>query len=221
MRRDNLTMTSVRTPRRPVAIGNSGGVQQPYNLTQIIMDRRTAIKQLSLLGGAILVAPSCRFSSERISVALNNLDITARQESLLAEISETIIPETDMPGAKNLNLHHFVLVMVDDCRSAPDRAVFQKGLERIDGVANHFFEASFSECTQAQRKELLSGVLDENPEYSSHLGADFGDFREFLLLVKRYSVQGFLDSEYVMTEIFPYVMAPGYFEGCVPVEQEG
>lgn len=184
------------------------------------MDRRSAIKRLSILGGGILLVPSCRFSSERVSVALDNLNITSRQEQLLADIAETMIPATDTPGAESLNVHHFVLVMIDDCRDRSDQQLFMEGMERIDPIANQYFGTSFSRSAPTQRGQLLSGVLEENEEFKDRIGDEFGRFREFLLLVKRYTVQGYLESQYVMTEIFPYVMAPGYFDGCAPVEQK-
>lgn len=167
-----------------------------------------------------MLLPSCRFSPERVSVALENLKITAGQEQLLADIAETLIPETDRPGARNLNVHQFVMVMIDDCRSAEDQELFQEGLQRIDPVSNHFFGSSFSESTLSQREELLAGVLDQQREYQSYLGSDYDRFREFLFLVKRYTIQGFLQSQYVLTEVFPYIMAPGYFDGCEPVGRQ-
>lgn len=185
------------------------------------MDRRSAIKRLSILGGGILLAPSCQFSQERVSVALDNLNITASQEKLLAEITETIIPATEIPGAKSLGVHHFVLVMIDDCRDENDQKLFLEGLGKIDQLADRFYKTSFTDSSSTQREELLSGVLEEKEDFKSQLGPDFDRFRQFLHLVKRYTVQGFMESQYVMTEIFPYVMAPGYFNGCVPVEQEG
>ena len=166
------------------------------------------------------MVPSCRFSSERVSVALENLDISARQERLLADIAETMIPATDTPGAESLDVHHFVLVMIDDCRDRSDQEVFMEGMERIDPLSNQYFGTSFSGSTPAQREQLLLGVLEEKEEFKKGIGDGFDRFREFLLLVKRYTVQGFLESQYVMTEIFPYVMAPGYFDGCAPVESK-
>src|SRR5690606_41927465 len=49
------------------------------------------------------------------SIALNHLQVNGEEEDLLALIAETIIPETDTPGARTVGAHHFTLVMVDDC----------------------------------------------------------------------------------------------------------
>ncbi|NGP75012.1 gluconate 2-dehydrogenase subunit 3 family protein [Balneolaceae bacterium YR4-1] len=174
------------------------------------MDRRTAIKQLSLLGGAMLLAPSCTFSSERVSVALDNLKITPSQESLLGDIVETLIPATDIPGAKELKLHHFVLVMVDGCRGPSDREAFQRGLGQIDALAEEEVGTAFSDCDAKQKEVFLTGLMDgtsAEPAYE--------DARAFLGMTKGYTIQGFLQSEYVMTEVNPYQLVPGHFDGCV------
>ena len=41
--------------------------------------------------------------------------LTDNQDALLASIVETIIPETDIPGARSLNVHTFIQKMVKDC----------------------------------------------------------------------------------------------------------
>lgn len=179
------------------------------------MDRRSALKNIAVLGGGVFLAPSCTFSPERVSIALNNLNITGRQEQLLAEITETFIPATDdIPGAIELNIHHFVLVMVDDCRSEKDQKIFIRGLNQMDPLAEHQHEGGFSECTPTQRKQLIAGTLEGQPELKS-LGAIYEDSRECLSITKQYTIQGFLNSEYVMTEELPYQLVPGHFDGCV------
>lgn len=171
------------------------------------MDRRTAIKQISILGGAALLAPSCTFSQERVSVALDNLNISGAQEALLADIVETFIPSsnTNMPGARALKLHHFVLVMVDDCRGKADQEAFERGLSQVDAVANEEYGTSFNQCSTSQKEELIASSME---------AAD-SDVQLFLNITKRYTVQGFLQSEYFMTEVEPYQLVPGHFDGCV------
>lgn len=161
------------------------------------------------------MAPSCTFSEERVSIALNNLNISGRQEQLLAGITETFIPATDdSPGAKALKLHYFVLVMVDDCRGEEDQQQFVRGLGQVDRLAEHHYEAGFAECTPAQREQLLAGTLEGSREMKSG-GETYEDARECLSMTKQYAIRGFLNSEYVMTEELPYQLVPGHFDGCV------
>lgn len=177
------------------------------------MDRRTALKQATFLIAGTTILPSCMFDSDRVSLALNNLDIQPELEKLLAEIAETIIPPTDTPGAKELNVHHFVLVMVDDCQEKPDR--FASGLKQFDPFTHFYYEKSFAACSRQEREELIAGILEQNPVFSRNSKTGHEEVREFLSLTKQYTIQGYLKSQYVMTEIFPYQLVPGHFTGCV------
>ncbi len=68
------------------------------------MDRRKALVNLGILTGGMVLLPSCEFSKEKISFALNNLQVTESQESLLKDIVSFLIPEGDLPGAGSLNV---------------------------------------------------------------------------------------------------------------------
>jgi hypothetical protein len=119
------------------------------------MKRRSAIKNLLIIAGGIAILPSCSQESGGASIQLNNLDIGQKQEDLLAEIAETIIPKTSSPGAKDLKLHLFVLKMVDDCHNKYDQKIFTDGLNTIDQLSKKRFSKSFKEASLAQRTQLL------------------------------------------------------------------
>ena len=73
------------------------------------MDRRKALKNLGLISGGLLVLPSCDFSKENVSRVMNNLELTDSQESLLKNLVEAYIPETDIPGGIGLKQMHLNL----------------------------------------------------------------------------------------------------------------
>lgn len=175
------------------------------NIKIPVLDRRTAIKQFLVISGGVIFAPSCTFSSKRVSIALDTLNITPEQEELLAGIAETFIPETDLPGAKSLKLHHFVLVMMDDCRDQSDQKMFEQGLADVAIAANREYGKYFVECDPSQQQALVSDLME----------GEESEARSFLRMTKQYTVQGFLQSKYFMTEIEPYRLVPGDFDGCV------
>lgn len=171
------------------------------------MDRRTALKHLAIFGGGILLAPSCQFSKKSASIALDNLNINSDQENMLADITETFIPATDIPGAKDMKLHHFVLTMVDDCRGPSDQKTFQEGLGMMNDLADQKYGRSFSECSVDQKDQLLSSILEDKSSKA----------QPFLNMTRRYTIEGFLQSKYVLSEIEHYKLVPGHFDGCVAV----
>ncbi len=84
------------------------------------MTRREALRNCFIITVGTALLPSC-MQKDKASVALKNLEVNTDQEKLIAELSETIIPKTDTPGAKDVYAHLFVLKMVDDCYEKKDQ----------------------------------------------------------------------------------------------------
>lgn len=173
------------------------------------MKRRSAIKSLLIIAGGIAILPSCSQKSGGASIQLAHLDINADDESLLAEIAETILPHTDTSGAKDLNLHLFVLKMVDDCHSSTDQQQFMSGLGKINTLCKDKFKQSFVDATIEQRLQLLQEIAASNDIDK--------DIRTLYDITKRRTVQGFLNSKYVMTDLKQYELIPGRYNGYVRV----
>ena len=129
------------------------------------------------------------------------------QADLLAEMVETIIPATDSPGAKGLNVHLFVQKMVADCYPKPAQATLQKGLDSLDELAQKSFGKPFADGDTTQRTALLT-QLSQSAEPAQ---------KDFYSLVKNLTIRGYLNSEYVMTNLTHYQFIPGHYYGCVPV----
>ncbi|GHE41228.1 gluconate 2-dehydrogenase subunit 3 family protein [Sphingobacterium griseoflavum] len=157
------------------------------------MDRRSAIKQMFVLAGGMMIATSCSTDGNATSIILNNIKMSASDEALLADIVEAIIPETDSPGAKTLQLHLFVMKMVDDCHSPEDQELFLKGLK--------------------DAKDLSGKSIAETATYMQQLGPKDG----FAKMIKERTVQGYLNSEYVMKNKLIYELVPGRYDGAVKV----
>lgn len=173
------------------------------------MDRREAIKNFIFVSGAALVLPSCMRQEGKASIELNNFAISAKQEDLLGEITETILPRTDTPGAKELLLHLFVLKMVDDCHDKPEQQDFVKGLSGMDDFAHQRLGQSFTSASLQKRTALLASVeSDANvPEA----------VKSFYKITKRRTIQGYMNSKYVMTNLVKYELVPGRYNGYMPV----
>ncbi|MBX2926030.1 MAG: gluconate 2-dehydrogenase subunit 3 family protein [Chitinophagaceae bacterium] len=176
------------------------------------MQRRTVIKNIVIMAGGIALLPSCSGDRKKASILLKNLNTSAEQEALLAEIAETILPETGgSPGAKSMNLHLFTMKMVDDCHTAEEQKLFTKGLNKIDQIAEDKYGVSFAKCTPEQRKELLVQVAEDKSAPK--------EAATFLKITKQRVIQGFTNSKYVMTDLKQYEMVPGRYNGYFPVEK--
>jgi hypothetical protein len=173
------------------------------------MQRRSAVKNIALTIGASIVLPSWANAWNKDSFQNSHSKISSFQENLLAEIVETIIPKTNTPGAKELNVQLFVPKMVMDCYDKKAQEVYIKGFDLVENNAKNSFSKSFLECDGTQRLEVLNKMSTSENK----------DEKNFVQLVKGLTIQGYLNSEYVMTNLRVYEYAPARYHGCVPVKK--
>jgi hypothetical protein len=170
------------------------------------MHRRIWIKQVLIVGGGVLILPACNNEEGASSVALRNISITRKEEGLLSEIAETIIPATDTPGAKALNLHQFVLKMMDDCYDNEEQKKILTGFKEFDNYCKKTTGNRFVDLSKENKLSTLKAIGKGQ--------APNNDLKFFLDQVRRWTIRGYDSSEYVLTKINPYQLAPGHFEGC-------
>jgi hypothetical protein len=173
------------------------------------MNRRDALRNLALFTGGMILAPSCNFDQEDILQAYDNLKVTPSQSGLLASIADTIIPPTtDIKGAADIRVQDFILVMVNDCMKPEEQEMFMKGLSDFNSFSKNNAGKGFDNLAPAEREAvIIQGMALEN-EDQQHI-------TKFLQTTKRFTIQGFMASEYMMTEVNPYSLIPGQYQGEV------
>jgi len=178
------------------------------------MNRRHALRHIALISGGLALIPSCDFSKEDILAAYENLKITATQKALLAAISDSIIPAGEIKGALDLEVVDFILVMVNDCYTQENREKFTAGLEAFPDYTEKSTGKKFESLSTKEKETFLleAGALtgDDTPE-----GKRLASIGYFLSSVKRFTIQGYMASEYIQTEIIPYSLIPGEYNGAV------
>lgn len=170
------------------------------------MERRAVLKNMAVAFGSAITLPAWASGWNNTSLKPTAL-LSADQETVLAEVVETIIPTTDTPGAKEIGVHKFVARMIADCYEKPAQESLSKGLSALDRTAQESFGKSFVSCNNKQKKNLLEAL-----ELS-----DDAQKRDFFTSVKGLTINGYLTSEYVMTNLTHYEFIPGRFHGCVKI----
>ncbi len=175
------------------------------------MDRRSSIKTLFIISAAAALLPSCLHEEKKPSLSLKNIKIDDKDENLLSELSETIIPKTNTPGAKDVKASFFALMMLDDCYAPADQDNFVKGMKEFNEFSKKKFNKSFVDCSAAERLDVIKIIEDKKdvPENVSY----------FFNSMKRLTLQAYTSSEYYLTEVRVYQLVPGKFYGCVPVKK--
>ncbi len=173
------------------------------------MDRRTAIRNLAIVIGGAALLPAC--TSQHPTVKFKHFDIDFDQQTLVTDIAETIIPKTNTPGATDLNLYAFVMLMVDDCTKKADQQAFLKGMDEFNSVPKKLFGKSFSECSKKEKEAVLLSFEKKGNGYSADLLA-------FYNTVKNYTLFGYTNSKYFMTKEVVYELVPGRYNPYYPVK---
>lgn len=179
------------------------------------MQRRTALKQLGVLAGAVILLPHCsgKETAKQASLSLHNLKITGNQEDALAALVDALIPKTNQPGARELNIQQFVWRMVDDCTEEADQQKFLSGLDQVRTVADQKFGKALEDCSLSDLQSLLKEIDEKKitPEGNTN------HIPDFYTLFRKHTIRGFLGSEPIMTDVFGYKMIPGKFTGVVEI----
>lgn len=175
------------------------------------MNRRSSIKNLIIISAGAALLPSCLQDKKKSSLSLKNIKIDGKDEDILSVLSETIIPKTSAPGAKDVSAHLFALMMIDDCYDPSAQDKFVKGLKAFEELSEKKFNKSFQKCTPSERANLLKSIESKNniPENVAF----------FYNTMKRLTIQAFTSSEYYLTKVHVYQLVPGKFYGCVPVKK--
>jgi hypothetical protein len=170
------------------------------------MKRRNALKSLMMVTGGLVTLPAWAsgWTPETVGQpTFASLD----EETMLAELVETFIPETTTPGAKSLKVHQFILRMINDCYDQPVQELLKLGLAKTDQLAQQGYSKPFTACDVPQRTDLLRQLSTAvEPET-----------QQFANLVKGLTIRGYTNSEYYLVNVRKYVMAPGFYHGCVDI----
>ncbi|WP_232540923.1 gluconate 2-dehydrogenase subunit 3 family protein [Spirosoma endbachense] len=175
------------------------------------MKRRGVIKHLTLATGAFFITPSWASRWSKASAVSEPGFLSVAERDLLAEVVDTIIPVTNSPGestpgAKDLGVHLFVERMLADCYEKPTQQKVINGLKAVSTMSTESYVKPFEQASTTQRLAVLTRMANSTDTNQ----------QEFLALMKSLTIQGYTTSEYVMTNFYHYVMAPGHYYGCIP-----
>lgn len=197
------------------------------------MDRRTVIKNLALIIGGAALLPACSQDKAKSTVALKNVSITASQEQLVGDVAETIIPKTATPGAKELQLHLFVLKMLDDCYKKDTQDAFVTGMGHFNDFIQKQYGKAFAQLDTKTREAFLLDIEKESKadsERSTTTGDQkpapagtpppankySGELKTFYFTTKTQTINGYTNSKYFLTKEVVYELVPGRYNARFP-----
>jgi hypothetical protein len=171
------------------------------------MERRNVIKSVLFSTVGLISLPAWG-NNWNLGKIIGSKNIFSETETQILDILvDALIPSGTIIGAKDIGTSTFINRMSSDCYDKDAQESFKKGLENSVVMAKQLFNKSLSECEHLQKTELL-----KNMSVASNISQ-----KEFFNQLKSFTVLAYTTSEYVLTNHYNYVMAPGHYYGCVNV----
>lgn len=169
-----------------------------------MIPRRDALQRLTLLlGGALSAQLTAGVLGQMLNTG-SSIEISAAQVKLLAEAADTIIPDTDTPGAKVAGAEQFIVRVLRDCYLREEQAAFYAGLAKLDDAARTAHSKPFTELDKAQHAAVMK-------QFAKAEKATFRQLREL-------TIAGYFTSEIGATKALVYLPIPGRFDGDVAMQ---
>jgi len=169
------------------------------------MNRREAVKTTGVLLTGVLITSAGLSACERSSRSMGSGVLNADDQALVEEIADTLLPTTpNSAGAKAAGVGPVINLLLTDCREPAEQKRVVDGLKQFRStVGDHF--ASMS---QSDRENWLRRIDAEARATKDH----------YFSLVRELSLQAYFSSEIGTTKALRYIMTPGKWVGCVPLQ---
>ena len=194
------------------------------------MNRRELLKSSGLfVGYAISSATLTSLFISCQAEAKLNLDwkpvfLSKEQANMLAEITETILPKTKTPGAKELAVPQFIDKMLKEVSGKADQTDFVVGLAQMDKDCTNQYGKSFVECTPEDRIAFLLTMDEAAGKFPPSVwGITLAPPSPvaFFRKLKSLTLFGYYTSEEVGKNILSYDPVPGDYIACLPLKEVG
>lgn len=161
------------------------------------------MRRLATLLGGVAVAPEL-LARALAEPAAMLAAVPAEHLALLAEMADTIIPDTDTPGAKAAKVEEFIALAAETILPLGKRKRFWDGLTIAEEACERMHGRSFAACSPAQRTVFFQKLeADERAQTPDEDGLRFFES------LKSMTVFGYFTSEIGATQALNYDPVPG------------
>ena len=201
------------------------------------MDRRKALKTIGIGAGTITVTPtvvgifqSCQKNRGRYIPTHFSDD----EFSIISKLMELIIPKTDIPGAIELKLPHFLDGYVDVIFSKSAKQQISFGLDQLLGVAkNYSGKKTIKELETDDLEYQLARFLKASDSKQRLWNNEFEKYQKnkktidntkipndavafsFVKQLRSLTITAFRTNEFIGENVLAYAPIPGEQIGCI------
>lgn len=181
------------------------------------MNRRELLQRSALLFGGTLLGAESILAKNVDWDGLDDLPedfkkmglFSKAQVKLLNEIAETIMPATDVPGAKAAKVGQFIAVIVSDCYEAEEQKRFMEGLVKLDAESKKRYGKSFMKISDKMRTDFLTELDAEQKAFQK--SKTKGDPSHYFRVIKDLVLWGYFTSEIGITQAQRFIELPGRY----------
>jgi hypothetical protein len=173
------------------------------------------------MGMAAAALPSYFYGVQAIGAILDRgpaesgpaVQLTEKEQALIAAMAEGIIPVTDTPGAQGAGVPAFITLLFAEWFLPEEQTVFRKGLESFEAASQAQFKREFVDLTAEQQLTLLSAWDREVARARNAGPPPYPPFAQF----KSLTVVGYYTSEVGQTQELHTVLDAGESDPNGPV----
>ncbi len=184
------------------------------------LSRREALRQVTALlggvaftGGAGLLSVALPGQAEARLALARERGFADTDIAWLDEVADTLLPETDTPGAKAAATGAFIALMVEDTYTPGEQAQFREGVRAMERWAAEHQGAGFLDLPAAERLAVLEHFDAEQYAYTEQK-ADEDPAHPFRMF-KELCLFGYFTSEIGKTQAQRWQETPTRFDPCV------
>lgn len=143
---------------------------------------------------------------------IEGLNFSPEDIAFLDELGDTIIPDTDTPGAKAAGIGQFMVMMVKDTYDADQQKTFVDGLNMIRKDFKSEKGADFVGAASEDRLAYMNGLYEK---YKSSEPRE----PQVINMLRDLTILGYFTSEIGATQALNYVEVPGRYDGCIDLKE--
>lgn len=189
------------------------------------MERREVIRYAAFFMGASLSASTIAALIEGCQVDKSDgwapTYFTNDEAQFVSELSETILPKTETPGAKDALVERYLDTVRPLRFSSEENELFKSGINKLMIQAKKDLDKDFVQASPEKKLEWVNAI-DKTAYDDLHARNDMTkEERPFYLSLKEQILVGYFSSETVAKNFFAFDPIPGSYDGCMPYEQVG
>jgi len=133
------------------------------------------------------------------------LKLSSATYDLIVDVTERIIPKTDTPGAKDVNVVSYIHSRLKNFSTKEEASAMLEELKLFDEKSKAKFSKTYNNLPGAEKDEIMKMMQAEASKDDDHV------FNQ----LKRETMVGFFTSEEGATQVLRFDPVPGAYNGCI------